>query len=447
MKRLLFLIVIFLLSGVNGFLFGQQIPEFSLEGAVQYALKNNYGIRNSQTDVSIAQREVRKMTALGLPQISADVTYTNFLQLPTSLIPGEFLGQEPGTLVQIQFGTPYNADANISLSQLIFNGSYLIGLKASRTFVEMSRILLQRSQIQLREDISTAYFNVIILEESKKIADSTLTSLKKTYFEVQETFKSGFVENTDVDQIELLVQDLETGLLNLNKQLEIAYNYLKFQMGMKISQPIILTDNLDKFIQNMNQEVLLNSSFDYNQHIDYRIIQTQQVLKTMNMKVKKADYMPSLVGYVSLSESAQRTSWNFLELKQPWFQTSQFGITLSIPILSSGIRSSALQQAKLEVEKVKVLDDQVKEGLLLEYTTDRSNYQNAIQVYNNKKRSADIALKIYNKTLLKYREGLATSMDIQQSYNQYLTALTNYIASTRDLLVAKTKLEKVLTKN
>jgi outer membrane protein TolC len=446
MKRLCFLITI-LIWFCSDSLLGQQIPSFTLEEAIQYALTNNYGIRNSQTDVTISKKKVQEMTALGLPQISASASYTNFLELPTSLIPGEFLQKPPGTFIEIQFGTPHNAEGNITLSQLIFDGSYLIGLKASRVYVDMSKTLLQKNRIELREDISSAYYNVIILEESKKIADSTLTTLKQMLFEVQETFKSGFIENTDVDQIELLVQDLETGVLNLNKQLEIAYNYLKFLMGMGISQPIRLTDNINTLIQNMNESILLDSPFDFTQNVDYRVIQTQQVLKTMNMKVKKAAFMPSLAGYISLTENAQRTSFNFFTANESWFRTSQFGISLSIPILSSGMRSSALQQAKLEVDKVKVLDEQVKEGLLLEYTTARSNFQNALQVYTNKNRSADIAYRIYKKTLLKYREGVASSMDIQQSYNQYLTSLSTLFGSMRDLLAAKSKLEKVLTRN
>jgi outer membrane protein TolC len=446
MKKLIILLALTGWIGADSMLWGQTVRHFSLGEAQQYALTNSYAVRNAVTDISIAHKQVEGLTATGLPQITASASYTNFFELPVFLLPGEFFGK-PGEYIPIQFGTPHNAEAKISLSQLIFSGSYFIGLKAARSYVELSRTSSQKVQNQIREDIANAYYNVILLEESKKITDSTLITLKKIQFEMEETFKNGFIENTDVDQIDLLVQDLETTLLNLTKQLEIAYNYLKFQMGMKISQPITLTDNLEMLVHNLNGDFLMASAFDYTQHVDYQLSLDQEVLRTMNMKVKKADFLPTLSGYLSLAEDAQRTTFDFFASHQLWFRTSQYGITMNIPILSSGVRSSALQQAKLELQKAQVQEEQAREGLLLEYSTAKSSFNNAMQVYSNKKKSVDLADKIYNKTILKYKEGLASSMDIQQSYNQYLNSFSSYILSAKDLLSAKSRFEKVMTKN
>jgi outer membrane protein len=443
------LLVILVLTGwlyPGGLLWGQTVRHFSLEEAQQYAIVNSYTARNAQTDISIAHKQVDGLTATGLPQINGTISYTNFFELPVYLLPGEFFGQPSGTYVPIQFGTPHNGEAKVGLSQLIFSGTYFIGLKAARSFVELSRTTFQKTQNQIREDIANAYYNVILLQESKRITDSTLLTLKKMQFEMEQTYQSGFIENTDVDQIDLMVQDLETTQLNLTKQLEIAYNYLKFQMGFKISQPITLTDDLDKLIRDMDSGMLMASAFDYTQHVDYRLAQDQEVLRTMNMKVKKAAYLPTLSGFVSIAEDAQRATFDFFAPHQPWFRTSQFGITMDIPILSSGIRSSAVQQAKLELQKAQVQDEQVKEGLLLEYSTAKSSFNNAMQVFENKKKSADLANRIYNKTVLKYKEGMASSMDIQQSYNQYLSAFSSYILAAKDLLSSKARFEKVLTK-
>jgi outer membrane protein TolC len=426
---------------------GQTVQSFTLEEAQAYALTKNYTVRNSATDVEIARKKVNEMTSIGLPQISANVDYVNYFALPTSLIPGEFFGK-PGEYVELQFGVENNMTAEASLSQLIFDGSYIIGLQASQAYVDVSRAKLEKDQNDLKENIANAYYNVAVLEETMIIVDSTLLTLKQMFFEVQETFKSGFIEDTDVDQIDLLVADLETSRINLTKQLEISYNYLKFLMGMKITEPIRLSEGMDMLITKMNQEVLLGSTFDYQQHVDYKLVQGQELLKNYNLKVKKSAYLPSLVGFVSYSYNAQRKSFDFFNTgeKYPWFSTGMFGISLSIPILSSGGRNSAVQQAAMEVEKMQVLDQQVKEGLLLEYSTARSNFENALQVYLNRKRSVNISDKIYRKTLLKYKEGISSSMDIQQSYNQYLDALAAYVTSARDLLTAKSRLEKALSR-
>jgi outer membrane protein TolC len=427
---------------------GQTVQGFTLEEAQAYALTKNYTIRNSATDVGIARKKVNEMTAIGLPQVSAKVDYMNYFALPTSLIPGDFFGK-PGEYVELQFGVENNMTAEATLSQLIFDGSYIIGLQASKTYVDVSRTLLQKNQNDLKQNIADAYYNVAILEESLIVVDSTLLTLKQMLYEVQETYESGFIEDTDVDQIDLLVADLETSRMNLIKQLEISYNYLKFLMGMKIIEPIRISENMDMLIMKMNEDILLGSSFDYQQHVDYQLVKGQELLKNFNLRVKKSAYLPSLVGFVSYSFNAQRTSFDFFKSGEayPWFSTGMFGLSLNIPILSSGGRNSAVQQATMELEKVQVINEQVKEGLLLEYNTARSNFENALQVFMNRKRSVSISDKIYRKTLLKYKEGISTSMDIQQSYNQYLESLRTYITSARDLLSAKARLEKALAKD
>jgi len=418
---------------------------YSLQQAVDYALENNYGIKNSTTDIEISRRQVKSITAIGLPQINATVDYNNFLELPTSLIPGDFFGQ-PGEMIPIQFGTEYNVTADITLTQLIFNGSYIIGLQAARSVVQLSETKLQRDKNELTEIITNAYFGVLVIKKTVDIIDSTLVTLEKMLFEIEETYKSGFVEDTDVDQIRLLVSDLQAARINIDQQVEIVTNLLKFQMGKSIDEPIILTDDLESHINNIDMEYFTTTEFDYTQHIDYRLIKDQEMLKTFNLKNKKAQYLPALMGYLSLSENAQRNSFNFFESGEDWFRTTLFGVSLSIPILSSGQRHHEVQRAKMELDQIKVLDEQVREGLKLEYATARSNFQNAIKVYTNKKQNVETADKIYNKTILKYGEGVSTSMDLLQSYNQYLDAQSTYIKAITDLLSAKSSLEKVLSK-
>jgi len=424
----------------------QEAMDLSLEQAIGYGLEHNYVIRNSTTDVDISRKQVASVTAIGLPQINATVDYSNFIELPTSLIPGEFFGEEPGTFIPIQFGTKHNLSAEASLSQLIFNGSYIIGLQAARSVVEVSQLKLERDQANLKETITNAYCSALVVHESLDIIDSLLFTLRRMLFEVGKTYENGFIEDTDVSQIELLVSDLEATRLKVSQQVEVVTNYLKFQIGVAAGQTIHLTDDLEKLLLDVDDPALISNGFDYLQHVDYRLIQGQETLKSFNLKNKQAQYLPSLNGFLSLTENAQRTEFDFFQAGEDWFRTSMFGINLSIPILASGQRRHEIEKAKMELQQVQVLNQQVKEGLQLEYITALADYKSTLEIYDNKKKNVDLADKIYKKTMLKYSEGLSTSMDLLQSYNQYLDAESNYLTSMVDLLVAKTRLEKVLSR-
>jgi len=265
-------------------------------------------------------------------------------------------------------------------------------------------------------------------------------------FEVGETYKNGFIEDTDVSQIELLVSDLEAARLQVSQQVEVVTNYLKFQIGVTAGQTIHLTDDLDKLLLDVADPSLISDGFDYSRHVDYRLILGQETLKSFNLKNKKAQYLPSLMGFLSVSENAQRSEFDFFQSGEDWFRTSMVGINLSIPILSSGQRHHEIEKAKMELQQVQVLNQQVKEGLQLEYITALADYRSSLEIYDNKKKNVDLADKIYKKTILKYAEGISTSMDLLQSYNQYLDAESSYLTSMVDLLMAKTRLEKVMTR-
>jgi len=446
MRRIKIFILISGLFFIGNSVIAQDPINLSLTGAVEYAMENNYDIINSEKDIGISEKQVAATMAIGFPQINATVDYTNFLELPTSLIPAEFFGGEPGDFIEVQFGTEHNLTAEATLSQLLFNGSYLVGLQAAKELVDVSRKMLIKNKTDLKEAVENAYYIVLVTGETLTIIDSTLNTLYQMQWEIQETFKQGFVEDTDVDQIDLLVSDLEASRINVVKQVQIVKNFLKFQIGMEIAQPIILTDNLESLIISLDEDALLTDQFDHTRNINYQLIQGRQALKEYNLKNEKAQYYPSMVGYLSVSENAQRSEFNFLNIDQQWFRTSLFGVNLSIPILSSGQRRHNVQKARLELEQVQVMDQQVKEGLLLEFETSRSNYQNALAVYAQNKKNVATADKIYRKTILKYSEGVSSSMDLLQSYNQYLNSQSSYISSMVALLGAKTSLEKVLTK-
>lgn len=433
-------IILLHLIGISN---AQEVRSFTLEEAQQYAIENNYDVRNASTDVEIARKRVKENLAIGLPQVNASAGYTNYLELPTSIIPGDFIGT-PGEDQEIQFGTQHNATWNASISQLLFSGQYIVALMATKAFVDLNETNYQKSEIEIKYIIAQSYYPVIILKENKKVFDSTLSSLSKMLYETEEYYKAGFLEDTDVDQLKLLIADMQTTITNINNQLRIAYNMLKYQLGMKANEELEITDNLENLLAEVDKEILMNSSFNFNNHIDYKLLKNQEEMAYLQMKLDQSQYYPTLSGFYQFQQDAMRNDFNFFN-DGKWFTNQMLGIQLEVPIWSSGQRKNKVQQSKLELEKLKVVDNQLQQGLTLKVSTVKSEFNNAYLIYLNRKMAVGNAEKIYQKTEVKYREGIANSLDLSQTYNQYLTNQIEYLGSILDLLNKKSELEKELT--
>ena len=423
----------------------QEIKSFTLKEAQQYAIENNYDVINAGTDVEIARKKVKENLAIGLPQVNASAGYSNYFELPTSLIPAEFMGGNPGEFAELQFGTQHNATWNASISQLLFSGQYIVALMATKAFVDLNETNYQKSEIEIKDIIARSYYPVIILKENKKVFDSTLISLSKMLYETEEYYNAGFLEDTDVDQLKLLIADMQTTITNIDNQLEIAYNMLKYQLGMRADDEIKITDNLENLLAEVDKEILLNSTFDYNNHIDYKMLKDQEKMAYLQMKLNQSEYYPTLSGFYQFQQDAMRNDFNFFN-NEKWYTNQMLGIQLEVPIWSSGNRKYKVQQSKLEMEKLKVRDNQLQQGLSLKVSTVKSEFNNAYLIYLNRKMAVGNAEKIYQKTEVKYREGIANSLDLSQTYNQYLTNQIEYLTSILALLNKKSELEKELTK-
>ena len=265
-------------------------------------------------------------------------------------------------------------------------------------------------------------------------------------YETEEYYKSGFAEDTDVDQLKLLISDMQTTITNINNQLEIASNLLKYQLGIRADEDIELTEKLDDLLGEMNREYLMNTSFNFNNHVDYKLLKDQEKMAVLQLKLKKSEYLPSLNGFYSYQQNAMRDKFTFFASDKKWYTNQMVGVQLSVPIFSSGNRKYKVQQAQLEIDKIKVIDNQLQQGLSLRVRTVKSEFNNSYLIYLNKKMSLSNAEKIYQKTEIKYREGIATSLNLSQTYNQYLTIQIDYLTSILDLLNKKSDLEKELTK-
>lgn len=458
-------IIIILISFASVSYSQNEAPQnFSLKEAQEYALQNSYKSKNSALDVEFARKQVKQYTSVGLPQVSANGKFNYYVDIPTSLMPDFISPAIGGVLAQyglispsqippasdqkipVSFGSKYNLSGDVTLSQLIFDGTYIIGLKTAKVYVEMTRTSQVKSQQEVKESITQAYYLVLVARENRNILDSSILNLKHTLFQTKEILKNGFIDSTDVDQINLLVSNLENKLAMVDRQIEMVGDLLKFQMGIEINKEIVLTDQLDNLLLQAIAATLINKDFDPKNHIDYKLLATSNYISQLQYKMDKFKYLPTLVGFGTLSYSAQRDKFNFFKSgsEYPWYRTTILGLSLSIPIWSSGSRGYKIQMDRFTLKKNDILLKQVEQGLSLEVQNAKSNLRTFTDQYQNEINNLSLSRRIYAKTLIKYNQGISTSMELTQAHNQYLTTQGNYFNTILELLNAHSKLNKAM---
>jgi|WetSurMetagenome_2_1015567.scaffolds.fasta_scaffold06551_3 outer membrane protein len=405
--------------------------KFSLNEAKQYALSNSPVLLNSTRDVEIARKKVWETTASGLPQASLEGSYSHSPELSGLT---DALQDFPGfeDLDPNDFKT--NFFASITVSQLIFSGQYLVGLKAAKVYKGLSELANSKSEVGISESITTTYFTALIAQESKTILDSSLRTVEKTLYETEQLYKNGFVEATDVDQLKIMISNIKSNLSVSVRQIELMYRLLKFQMGVTIDRPIELTDRIELLIAQQNLQADMQDTFRIENNIDYRLLLTQEQLAKLNMQQQKSQFLPVLSGFYKRYEDMDNNFFND-ESK------NLFGLSLSFPLFSSGQRISQVQQMKLEYMKAQTETKMGTDDLLIQYETSLSEYLSARDVYNMRKESRDLAYRIYNRSIKKFTEGVGSSIDLNQTQSQFFEAESNYFSALMSLVTAKSKLE------
>ncbi|MCF6241478.1 MAG: TolC family protein [Bacteroidales bacterium] len=447
MKYLIQIILVLLLAESSAYTQTDSVTAkhyLSLEDAKNYAIEHNYQNKNSAIDKDISKKQQWEYLAIGFPQLNATAEYQNMLNLPTSLLPGEIVGR-PGEYIPVQFGQQHNASWGVTATQIIFNGSYIVGVEAAKILTELASQTYTKSSLSIEETVTKSYYLVLIAEESKKILEETKVNFENLLKEIEESHRLGFVEDIDVDQLRLTKQNNDNTIISIDNQIELAYRLLKYQLGIDYNDKIILTDSLDKFTKNIDDAYLLGEQLELNKNIDYKIMQSQEGLKLSALKNEKSQYLPQISGFMSYSQNAYDN--DFSKLFSKWYTTHIVGIQINIPIFSSGMRNARVQQAKLVLEKVKNSKAELEQGLNLQVEQLRSNYINAKLKFENEKWNMELSKKINNKTEKKYKQGMASANDLMLTQNQYLMALNNYYQALSQLLSVSSELYYLLQKN
>lgn len=419
-----------------------EIQSFSLKDAQEFAVLHSYDSIKSLLDVEAARKKLKETLADGFPQIDSNLRYLNNLELPTVLIP-DFIGGDPDKKIALQFGTQHNANFNITVNQKIFDASYIVGLNTSKIYQQLADEGYERTQLEVKETVTNTYFLILVSKETERIIKANIENLEKTLYEISESYKEGFVEKTDVDVIQISVTGLKNSLQNVQKQTEVAYKLLKFQMGLDLEKNIEITEKLEDILRRIDIQEAISAEFNLSQNIDYKLLNTQEKLAEMAHKNARTKYWPSISAFYTYQQAAQRDRFNFLNFNKDWFRSQMFGINIYIPIFKSGGQKARVAQAAIVLKQARNLRLQASQGILLEDAQARNALSAAYENFLNIKDNMDLSKNVYDATLTKYREGISSSTDLTQANDRYLLSQSNYIQAISTLLNAKNKLDRI----
>jgi outer membrane protein TolC len=432
-KHLLFVLLIFPFGIMTS---GAQEPlPLSMEQAVKMAHEKNTSVLNSKLDLQISERKIKETIAIGLPQLSFKSAYT-FLPVVPTIVFGDDPNAQP-----IELGVKHNLTSDLTASQLIFNGSYIVGLQATKVLNNLAMQNNEKTLLDVNESVISTYQMIQLSEESVKILKQNLDNVLKTQFEISEMYKQGFMEKTDVDQLEVTANVLRNTINQVNSNLEMAYRLLKIQIGIDETVPVIASDSTESFeslILHSNQ--LIGEQFILTNNVDYKLVETSKKLAELDVKNQKSGYLPVISGFYNRTHKMNAPAFDFTP-------KDLFGVNLNLPIFTSGQRKFLIDQKELEVEKRENTRMFVSSSLIMQANQLKSDVAVKAEKYTHQKMSKELTDEIYQRTLEKYKQGMVTSLDLANTQNQYLNNLTNYYQFMFDLQGAITKLEKLYNIN
>lgn len=434
---------------------------FSLQQAIDYAIKNSPNALNAEQDKLAAKYKKREFQGIGLPQVNASFDLKDFIKIPVSILPNFVAPAVYGGLVaagaappdpskldpasydpiQAQFGTKYQATASASASQLLFSSDYLIGLKAQKELEVLSNISINRTKQDLIANVSKAYYNVLVNQERIELLEANIIRLKKVLDDTKAYNQQGFVELIDVERLEVTYNNLVVEKEKVDRLLLLGDQLLRFQMGYTTSEKLQLTDVLP---EDLKEEAITLGKPDISNRPDYQLLQASQRLNELNLKRQRLGYLPTLVAYGSLGYSALRQEFDIFEHKKDWFPTALIGGTFSLNIFDGLQRHNRIQQARIDVAKNQNNIKLLSQAAEMESNSAAIMYNNAISSLKSQTRNRELAKHIQEVAVKKYQQGVGSNIEVISAETSLKEAETNYFSAVYVAIVAKIDYQKAL---
>ena len=416
----------------------------SAREAVDYALKNSVQVKNALINIQIQRQSNREITSAAFPQIDGNVNLTDFLNIATNLLPGEFFGQPAGTYVPVKFGTKFNSTYGINLRQILFDGQVFVGLQARSASIKYAEQNVAVTQEQIKANVYKVYYQLVVGRNQINLIDANISRAEKLLNETMQLFNNGFQEKLDVDKVNVSLSNLKTDRTKVENQLQTGNLALKYLMGMPVKEQLELTDSLSD--SDLKQNLLTDGSFRYEDRVEYQLQQTVAKLNEYNIKRYKLSYYPTLTLTAGYNRNAQRNSFNFFKSGEPWFPTSFFGFGLAVPIFDGFAKDARIQQAKLQLQQTRNNIANLENSIENDMQTAKVQIGNALLTLDEQKKNMALAEQVYNQTKLKYEQGLGSNLEITNAETDMITSQNNYFSAVYDAIIARIDYLKAIGK-
>jgi outer membrane protein TolC len=439
MKKNLLLVTVFFASAA----FAQEqktVHAFSLADAVSYAQKNNLQVKNSLLDIDIQIQTNKEIASAALPSIGSSVGGTDFLTIPTSLLPGQIFGGAPGTFIPVQFGTKFNANYGANFNQILFDGQVFIALQARATSLDWKRKNAALTEENIKANIYKIYYQLSASKTQLNILDANIERLEKLAKDAAAMYKSGFAEKLDVDKVNVQLNNLQTEKLKANNSVTIGFMGLKMLMGMPVKDSLVLTDVINE--NNLSADVLYEDNFEYGIRKDFQYLTTIKKLSEFNIKRYQLSFLPTITMNGAYTKNAQRTKFDFFDKKGSWFETALIGLNLNFPLFNGGARVAKINKAKLELQQVDNQMSALKNNIDNELSQAKLNYMSSVATVNFQKKNMQLAENVYGQTKKKFEAGAGSNTEISAAQADLVAAQNNFMNALYTALIAKVDLLK-----
>lgn len=422
--------------------------DLGVEDAVKYAWENSQKAKTAAIDVEQAKKDVWIQTAKGLPIVKGSFGFNNFVDLPTSIIPAEAFGAPAGTPnIEAQFGQAWSMEAGINVGLQLFDGSYIIGLQAVKGLKKMTADQQKMTMNEVKTIIAQAYYTAQVAKENVRLLNENITNIEKTLSETSALYNEGFAEEMDVEQLDLLINQIKNRARQADRQHQATLNLLKYQMGMPVDNKITLTDDLETLWAMQSDQELLNMELDLNNNLQYSLVKQDVVMQGYLAKIEESKYYPQLNAFFDYRQQAFRDDFSFFAIDQPWFPQTLWGVKLSVPIWDNLGGVASIKRAKLEQQKAKNRLVDTENALKLQAITAKDDFNSALEQLQTSQNNINLATRIKEKMLIRYQEGMSTSMELTTAENQLIQAQTEYINTLFTAMDAKIQMKVVLENN
>jgi outer membrane protein len=410
------------------------IFRFSAKAAVDYALQNAVQVKNALLDIEYQKQSNKEVTSMALPQVSGNINVTDYLSIPTTLIPAEFFNGPPGTYIPIKFGTKYSGTYGGTLQQILFDGQVFIGLQARKASIDFQIKNAEITKEQIKANVYKIYYQLIVGKIQIGTINANIENYEKLLHDTKEIYKNGFAEKLDVDKVQVQLINLQTQKLKSQNLIDAGVSGLKFLMNIPQKDSLILTDTLSEEEIKSN---ILNENYRYEDRKDFQLLDIQTHLQQYNIKRYQLSKIPTLTFSANINQNAQRETFDFFKGGQPFFTTSYIGLQINVPIYKGGYTNAKIAEARIDLRKTQNTIEQIKASIDNDVAQSRINMKSAIFTMDSQKKNIELAEQVYNTTKLKYEQGLGSNQEISQAQTDLVTAQNNYYSSMYDAIIAK----------